>query len=270
MSGEEATSAPTPAPPPAQAQATVPELDPPPQQGSHPPQQSVHNADVVKPNHPPPNPIYHQQPAVRAGEAAAAVLKKELETTEVPEREHADTPVDNTYHPNTPAAHSAKATASSSSGVKTSPAAPPTSTHTGHETVAPSVGFVTPSSYLRPLGSAAARRRSASRSRSGGPPAGSGMHVESDLASRAGSGAAGGMKAMSPVDKEQMEALVSGPSRNRVCGDSKLTYDTQRAIRAFLNVRTSYDVLPLSYRLIVFDTALLVKKSLNILIQCGK
>jgi hypothetical protein len=35
-------------------------------------------------------------------------------------------------------------------------------------------------------------------------------------------------------------------------------------------VRTSYDVLPLSFRLIVFDTALLVKKSLNILIQQGK
>ncbi|KAK5007219.1 AMP-activated serine/threonine-protein kinase regulatory subunit, partial [Elasticomyces elasticus] len=42
-----------------------------------------------------------------------------------------------------------------------------------------------------------------------------------------------------------------------------------RAIRAFLKVRTSYDVLPLSFRLIVFDTALLVKKSLNILIQNG-
>ncbi|KZF26641.1 CBS-domain-containing protein, partial [Xylona heveae TC161] len=41
------------------------------------------------------------------------------------------------------------------------------------------------------------------------------------------------------------------------------------AIRAFLKVRTSYDVLPLSFRLIVFDTALLVKKSLNILIQNG-
>lgn len=43
----------------------------------------------------------------------------------------------------------------------------------------------------------------------------------------------------------------------------------QRAIRAFLKVRTSYDVLPLSYRLIVFDTSLLVRKSLNVLIQCG-
>jgi hypothetical protein len=44
----------------------------------------------------------------------------------------------------------------------------------------------------------------------------------------------------------------------------------QRRIRAFLKVRTSYDVLPLSFRLIVFDTALLVKKSLNILIQNGE
>lgn len=43
----------------------------------------------------------------------------------------------------------------------------------------------------------------------------------------------------------------------------------QRTIRAFLKVRTSYDVLPLSFRLIIFDTALLVKKSLNILIQNG-
>lgn len=43
----------------------------------------------------------------------------------------------------------------------------------------------------------------------------------------------------------------------------------QRTIRAFLKVRTSYDVLPLSFRLIILDTALLVKKSLNILIQNG-
>jgi hypothetical protein len=55
---------------------------------------------------------------------------------------------------------------------------------------------------------------------------------------------------MSLVDREQMEGL--------------------RAIRKFLRVRTSYDVLPLSFRLIVFDTALLVKKSLNILIQNGE
>ncbi|KAH7042027.1 hypothetical protein B0J12DRAFT_675456 [Macrophomina phaseolina] len=56
-------------------------------------------------------------------------------------------------------------------------------------------------------------------------------------------------KVLTAVDKEQIEAL--------------------RAIRAFLKVRTSYDVLPVSFRLIIFDTALLVKKSLNILIQNG-
>ncbi|KAI9875278.1 MAG: AMP-activated serine/threonine-protein kinase regulatory subunit [Pleopsidium flavum] len=42
-----------------------------------------------------------------------------------------------------------------------------------------------------------------------------------------------------------------------------------KKIQDFLKVRTSYDVLPLSFRLIVFDTTLLVKKSLNILNQNG-
>lgn len=42
---------------------------------------------------------------------------------------------------------------------------------------------------------------------------------------------------------------------------------SQIAIRDFLRKRTSYDVLPLSFRLIVLDTDLLIKKSLNILIQ---
>jgi hypothetical protein len=41
----------------------------------------------------------------------------------------------------------------------------------------------------------------------------------------------------------------------------------QNSIRDFLRKRTSYDVLPLSFRLIVLDTDLLIKKSLNILIQ---
>lgn len=44
----------------------------------------------------------------------------------------------------------------------------------------------------------------------------------------------------------------------------------QQRIRDFLKVRTSYDVLPLSFRLIVFDTSLLVKKSLTILTQNGE
>lgn len=40
-----------------------------------------------------------------------------------------------------------------------------------------------------------------------------------------------------------------------------------KLIRVFLKSKTSYDVLPVSYRLIVLDTSLLVKKSLNILLQ---
>ncbi|KAI0398122.1 hypothetical protein F5Y17DRAFT_214349 [Xylariaceae sp. FL0594] len=52
---------------------------------------------------------------------------------------------------------------------------------------------------------------------------------------------------MSPIDEEQMQGL--------------------RGMREFLRVRTSYDVLPLSYRLIILDNDLLIKKSLNILIQ---
>ncbi|KAI3324955.1 hypothetical protein HD806DRAFT_460836 [Xylariaceae sp. AK1471] len=54
---------------------------------------------------------------------------------------------------------------------------------------------------------------------------------------------------MSPIDEEQMQGL--------------------RGLRDFLRVRTSYDVLPLSFRLIILDNDLLIKKSLNILIQNG-
>ncbi|KAK4179183.1 hypothetical protein QBC36DRAFT_323157 [Triangularia setosa] len=56
-------------------------------------------------------------------------------------------------------------------------------------------------------------------------------------------------RASGPLDKEQMQGL--------------------RGVREFLKVRTSYDVLPLSFRLVVLDNNLLIKKSLNILIQNG-
>ncbi|EDK46799.1 AMP-activated serine/threonine-protein kinase regulatory subunit [Lodderomyces elongisporus] len=52
--------------------------------------------------------------------------------------------------------------------------------------------------------------------------------------------------------------------------DSQIDHDQKigiKAIRLFLQSKTSYDVLPVSYRLIVLDTSLLVKKSLNILLQ---
>ncbi|KAM0340857.1 hypothetical protein ACHAPU_010273 [Fusarium lateritium] len=54
-------------------------------------------------------------------------------------------------------------------------------------------------------------------------------------------------KPLSPLDKDQLQGL--------------------NAIRDFLKVRTSYDVLPLSFRLIVLDTDLLIKKAINILTQ---
>ncbi|KAK3680179.1 AMP-activated serine/threonine-protein kinase regulatory subunit [Recurvomyces mirabilis] len=95
--------------------------------------------------------------------------------------------------------------------------------------------FVAPSSYLRPLSSR------------GQQPAEAATAIETG--SRPGSSQRGSGQMSSPLDREQLEGL--------------------RAIRAFLKVRTSYDVLPLSYRLIVFDTSLLVKKSLNILTQQG-
>ena len=47
-------------------------------------------------------------------------------------------------------------------------------------------------------------------------------------------------------------------------------YPPQARIREFLKVRTSYDVLPLSFRLIVLDNDLLIKKSLTILTQNGE
>ncbi|KAL7625156.1 AMP-activated serine/threonine-protein kinase regulatory subunit [Parahypoxylon ruwenzoriense] len=54
---------------------------------------------------------------------------------------------------------------------------------------------------------------------------------------------------MSPIDEEQLQGL--------------------KGLRNFLRVRTSYDVLPLSFRLIVLDNDLLIRKSLDILTQNG-
>lgn len=54
--------------------------------------------------------------------------------------------------------------------------------------------------------------------------------------------------------------------------EDPITVDQREAVKAmrkFLQSKTSYDVLPVSFRLIVLDTALLVKKSLTILLQNG-
>lgn len=49
-----------------------------------------------------------------------------------------------------------------------------------------------------------------------------------------------------------------------VISDQRAALDV---IRGFLKSKTSFDVLPVSYRLIVFDTSLLVKRALNVLLQ---
>ncbi|KAM0722805.1 hypothetical protein Q7P37_002247 [Cladosporium fusiforme] len=138
--------------------------------------------------------------------------------------------------------------ASQSSGTAPTPTALPTPTSPTNDTSAPKSppadfstsprgtstagGFVAPSDYLRPI--VASRERDDYHKSEQRPV----MEGETVV-----------KRPMHPLDREQKEGL--------------------RAIRAFLKVRTTYDVLPLSYRLIVLDTALLVRKSLNILIQCG-
>lgn len=42
------------------------------------------------------------------------------------------------------------------------------------------------------------------------------------------------------------------------------------ALRAFLKERSSYDVFPVSFRLIVLDTTLKVKKALDVMLLYGK
>lgn len=63
----------------------------------------------------------------------------------------------------------------------------------------------------------------------------------------------------------------STPQQQFDAGSDQIRYDEQRiginAIRSFLQSKTSFDVLPVSYRVIVFETSLLVKRALNILLQ---
>lgn len=57
---------------------------------------------------------------------------------------------------------------------------------------------------------------------------------------------------------------------NNTISTTSLVNDQRTAlnvIREFLKSKTSFDVLPVSYRLIVLDTSLLVKRALNVLLQ---
>ncbi|PGG96422.1 hypothetical protein GX51_07828 [Blastomyces parvus] len=60
--------------------------------------------------------------------------------------------------------------------------------------------------------------------------------------------------------------ITPAPPERAVDRDERLVL---REVRNLLKDHTSYDILPLSFRLIVFDTSLSVKESLNILTQNG-
>lgn len=59
-------------------------------------------------------------------------------------------------------------------------------------------------------------------------------------------------------------AALTPASGSSVVADQRAALNV---IREFLKSKTSFDVLPVSYRLIVFDTSLLVKRALNVLLQ---
>ncbi|KAJ2979016.1 hypothetical protein NUW58_g7312 [Xylaria curta] len=81
---------------------------------------------------------------------------------------------------------------------------------------------------------------------------------------------------MSPIDEEQIArpgkpvSHITFPvSHSPPNARQPALAPVMKGLRDFLRVRTSYDVLPLSFRLIILDNDLLIKKSLNILIQNG-
>ena len=51
--------------------------------------------------------------------------------------------------------------------------------------------------------------------------------------------------------------------------DTETLQGTQAMMESFLKQHSAYDVLPVSYRQIVMDTTLLVKKALSVLMQYG-
>ncbi|CAI8502919.1 unnamed protein product [Pichia kudriavzevii] len=61
-----------------------------------------------------------------------------------------------------------------------------------------------------------------------------------------------------------MDTTVTERTPENIVADQRAAL---QVIREFLKSKTSFDVLPVSYRLVVFDTSLLVKRALNVLLQ---
>ncbi|KAJ4413644.1 AMP-activated serine/threonine-protein kinase regulatory subunit [Gnomoniopsis sp. IMI 355080] len=123
----------------------------------------------------------------------------------------------------------------SDNGPSSNPPAAPVARHPGHE-----LPFVTPSTYLHlraPMATATPNLASAASH-----PSGHSRTIPAPALVPAPE-----KPLMTPLDKDQVQGLT--------------------AIREFLKVRTSYDVLPLSFRLIMLDNDLLIRTCLNILMQ---
>ncbi|GMF35037.1 unnamed protein product [[Candida] boidinii] len=74
----------------------------------------------------------------------------------------------------------------------------------------------------------------------------------------------------SKYEKSAVDIETHDVEENTNCSPEQIKRDQQiglKAIRNFLESKNSFDVLPVSYRLIVFETSLLVKRALNILLQ---
>ncbi|KAF9360700.1 hypothetical protein BGX34_007604, partial [Mortierella sp. NVP85] len=78
--------------------------------------------------------------------------------------------------------------------------------------------------------------------------------------------AAGGGGATEVPDTENIDPVASY-SAWRKKKDQETIQGTQAVMESFLKQHSAYDVLPVSYRQIVLDTTLLVKKALSVLMQ---
>ncbi|KAG0376395.1 AMP-activated serine/threonine-protein kinase regulatory subunit [Mortierella sp. AD032] len=84
----------------------------------------------------------------------------------------------------------------------------------------------------------------------------------------AGTGAGTGAGTVDVLAAENIDPVASY-SAWRKKKDTETLQGTQAMMETFLKQHSAYDVLPVSYRQIVMDTTLLVKKSLSVLMQYG-
>ncbi|KAF9902223.1 AMP-activated serine/threonine-protein kinase regulatory subunit [Linnemannia zychae] len=87
-------------------------------------------------------------------------------------------------------------------------------------------------------------------------------------ASAAGPGPGAGAGAVDVLATENIDPIASY-SAWRKKKDTENLQGTQAMMETFLKQHSAYDVLPVSYRQIVMDTTLLVKKALSVLMQYG-